>query len=376
MSIENQNPGQRLRAIENTGGPVASHRSQELMPDAKGQEDRPWSGGVNPQLLDEARLTSEQRGTLRQGKSIRLTPVQARARESLGGIDSHIAQITRDNNSRVSANRRVNSSNVEILREAVRHDIKIPAAASIPELVVEVGQMMKDLLDTPGTVDRSVQVIERRGRHGKIVSATEFKGTGLTEIESMAARGERAVLAHLAGQAAFAIAQRRDILVAEVTRRAAEVPVKLAQIDAIGKVLDVIGSGVLASNHVQEKTETYLPQKRGLFSRKGGDHPVQVTQRRQDRHGMAPGTKVGLKIYPDLPTVIHPSKAAGAFAFAGGKNAQACSESMGGHGIAKARGDNGAVAMSASSEMGGAWLNGGGGMSISLSGGEMPDFDL
>ena len=54
MEVKAKNPGQRLRAIENAGGPVASHGSRELMPDAKGQEDRPWSGGVNPQLLDEA----------------------------------------------------------------------------------------------------------------------------------------------------------------------------------------------------------------------------------------------------------------------------------------------------------------------------------
>jgi len=232
------------------------------------------------------------------------------------------------------ANRRVNPSDVEVLREAIRRNVEIPATADIRGLVQEVGRMMGGLLDTPGTVK---------------------KVTGLTEVGSMAAQGERAVLAHLAGQTVLAVASRRNVLAAVVSRQVAEVPVKLAQVGAIQRVI-----------------ETFLP-KRGS---KGGDHPIQVVRRGQDKYGMVPGTRIDLKMSPNTQTIIEPSRAAAGFAFAGGKRSYFVSESRGGHARAEARGDEHAIAMSASMDMGGAKLGGGGGVSISFSGGEMPDMDF
>ena len=253
--------------------------------------------------------------------------------------------------SEAPANRRVNPSDVEVLREAIRRNVEIPATADIRGLVQEVGRMMGGLLDTPGTVK---------------------KVTGLTEVGSMAAQGERAVLAHLAGQTVLAVASRRNVLAAVVSRQVAEVPVKLAQVGAIQRVLDIIGDGALFAESAWERIETFLP-KRGS---KGGDHPIQVVRRGQDKYGMVPGTRIDLKMSPDTQTIIEPSRAAAGFAFAGGKRSYSVSESRGGHARAEARGDEHAIAMSASMDMGGAKLGGGGGVSISFSGGEMPDMDF
>lgn len=372
MSIDNQEsgPGDRMRAIENAG--------ESVVPSNTGQpEDRPWTGGINPKLLSEAKLTPKQTRALKQGEYITLTPVQARARESLAGIDGHIAQINRGGGDAHEGKERESPSKVEILREAVRRDIPIGPQTTISELAREVGGMMGGLLEVPGNTERGLEITQRSGRRGRNIVSTKITGRGLTEMESIAARGEGAVLAHLAGQTVMQVASRRDVLNAELVRQLANVPAKLAQIGAIGKVLDVIESGALAAKVQSEKTETFLPQKRGFFSWRSDDQqPIRVTKKHAERHGLAPGTRINLRKGPDVPTRIASSMFAAGFAYAGGKGAKAMVGSSGGHAMAAASGENGAVAMAASSVIGGAELGGGGGLSIDISGSKGFDFDL
>lgn len=268
-------------------------------------------------------------------------------------------------------------SKVETLREAVRRDIPIGPQTTIPELAREVEKMMGSLLKVPGNAERSLQVTQRSGRGGRNIVSTKITRRGLTEMESIAAQGERAVLAHLAGQTVMQVASRRDVLNAGLAGQLANLPAKLAQIGVIGKVLDVIESGALTAEAQSGKTETFLPQKRGFFSRRSGDQqPIQVAKRHVEKHGLAPGTRINLRKEPDVPTRIAPSMSAAGFAYAGGKGAKAMVGSSGGHAMAAASGENGAVAMAASSRIGGAELDGGGGLSIAISGGKGFDFDL
>jgi len=256
---------------------------------------------------------------------------------------------------------------VEIFREAVRIGSPIGSiqGVSMTEVVREVGAMMKGLMDSPFEMSK-VQTPSDKLTKNK-AKEQDFK--------IIASQGERALVASLASQTAFAIIHNENVLAVETLRQIANVPVKLAQIGAISNVLGVIDGGAFVARKDQVVEEHYSP-KSALFSKNSlPNRLISRIMRRRDEYQMAPGTKIGLKIYPDTPTIIEPSRSAAAFALAEGKGSRSSAESGKGIARAQAQGDR-AVAMAASAEIGGAQVGGGGGMSFSVSGGSIPDFDF